>query len=295
MKISLRRPALVAAFAAAAVVVGGATAAPTWAQPVTSGSISFSGDPGDYITGGLSYSYSVDAGDILNVSSDEENNHVGLSVTGFNGDWWFLELDAPTGQSLTPGTYDGATRYPFNGAGPGLSLFGNGRGCNTLTGSFTVQNAVYGPHGYVQTFDATFEQHCEGGVDAARGEVHISNPPPPPELALDLTVTVDGTASTVTGNAIVHGTVSCNKPVDLNLAGNVTEIVKKVVVRGSFAMGIDCTPGAPTAWTATAVPSGTTPFTKGTAQVDAQVTGFDPDYGVNVSDTATQIVSLRKG
>jgi hypothetical protein len=31
----------------------------------------------------------------------------------------------------------------------------------------------------VQTFDATFEQHCEGGNPAARGEVHISNPSPP--------------------------------------------------------------------------------------------------------------------
>jgi hypothetical protein len=32
----------------------------------------------------------------------------------------------------------------------------------------------------VQTFDATFEQHCEGGAPAARGEIHISNSPGPP-------------------------------------------------------------------------------------------------------------------
>jgi hypothetical protein len=56
-----------------------------------------------------------------------------------------------------------------HGAGPGVSLDGNGRGCNTLTGTFTVLDAVFGRNGYVQTFDATFEQHCEGGETAARG------------------------------------------------------------------------------------------------------------------------------
>lgn len=80
---------------------------------------------------------------------------------------------------LAPGTYTGAHRYPFNGNGPGLSLSGEGRGCNELTGSFTIIKAVFGPQGYVQTFDATFEQHCEAGTPAARGEVHIANPPPP--------------------------------------------------------------------------------------------------------------------
>jgi hypothetical protein len=50
-----------------------------------------------------------------------------------------------------------------------------------MTSSFTVINAVFGPQGYVQAFDATFVQHCEGQTFAkVRGEVHISNPPPPP-------------------------------------------------------------------------------------------------------------------
>ena len=49
-----------------------------------------------------------------------------------------------------------------------------------LTGSFTVTKAVFGAGGYVQNFDATFEQHCEDGSTAARGEVHISNAPAQP-------------------------------------------------------------------------------------------------------------------
>jgi uncharacterized membrane protein len=35
----------------------------------------------------------------------------------------------------------------------------------------------------VQTFDATFVQHCEGGTTAARGQIHISNPPAPHQAA----------------------------------------------------------------------------------------------------------------
>jgi hypothetical protein len=72
-----------------------------------------------------------------------------------NGDWWFLDLAAPSGQVLAPGTYTGAPRNPFNSfAEPDLSVGGNGRGCNTLTGSFTISNVVFGPNGYVQTLDA---------------------------------------------------------------------------------------------------------------------------------------------
>jgi hypothetical protein len=215
-------------------------------------------------------------------------------VNAYNGDWWYLDMAAPSGQSLAPGTYTGATRYPFNGAGPGLSLSGNGRGCNTLTGSFTVLDAVYGINGYVQTFDATFEQHCEGGDPAARGEVYIANPPPPPALAFDLAVSPTGTASSVSGRATVDGTVTCNKPVSVTVDGTVTEIVKKVLISGTFSTSVACTPGSPVAWAATVAPSGTTPFQKGDVQVDARASGYDTDYGRYVVSSVSAVVSLRK-
>src|SRR5262249_22289295 len=149
-----------------------------------------SGDPGDYISGGQSYAYSIANGDGLSVS-DSADSTVTISVNGANGDWWSLNIDAPTGQTLVPGTYPNATRYPFNGTGPGLSLYGNGRGCKPVTGSFTITNGVFGRNGYVQPFDATFEQHCEGFAAAARGEVHIATPPPPPPLDLQVVVATD--------------------------------------------------------------------------------------------------------
>jgi hypothetical protein len=203
----LRLRALVAALSLTAAVGGSLLVAGTaHAQPVTTGTLSFSGDSGDYISGGKSYSYSTGGGDALKVSS-ANGSTLSVSVNAYNGDWWTLELDAPgtpdepvPGQSpiLVPGTYAAAHRYPFNGTGPGLSLSGNGRGCNTLTGSFTVTKAVFGAGGYVQNFDATFEQHCEGGSTAARGEVHISNAPAPPATSAVAPSPTTTRATTVT-------------------------------------------------------------------------------------------------
>jgi hypothetical protein len=174
-----RRSALAAALSLVAAAGGLLVSGTAQAGKVSSGSVSFSGDSGDFITQGKAYSYSTGSGDGLSTSSTT-NKAVQLSISGRNGDWWTIDFYAPSSQSrLSAGTYSGAHRAGFNGTGPGLELSGNGRGCNTLTGSFTVTKAVFGSGGYVQAFDATFEQHCEGGTAAAHGSVHISNPAQP--------------------------------------------------------------------------------------------------------------------
>ncbi|MDQ7804182.1 hypothetical protein Q5425_10590 [Amycolatopsis sp. A133] len=289
----MKRAAAVVAVPVLAVLVG---AVPAHAQPVATGSLSFSGDQGDYISGGRSYAYSTEAKDGLTVNASADGNHVAVSISGFNSDWWTLDLAAPSGTRLAAGTYDGATRYPFQGVNaPGLDLSGNGRGCNTLTGTFAVQNVVFGPNGYVQTLDATFEQHCEGGTAAARGEVHIANPPAPAELAIGLEVATDGTASTLNGNAYLHGTVDCTAPAKVTLSGSATQVKRNVIIRGTYSAQVACTPGAPAPWTATVVPSGTTPFQKGNAEVVTQATALDPNYNTNVSVDDTTVVTLVKG
>jgi hypothetical protein len=265
------------------------------AQTVTSGSLSFSGDAGDYISGGLSYSYSTATKDQLDVSASTDHQHIGVSVSGANGDWWYLDFASPAGTPLAAGQYTGATRYPFNSAAePGLSLDGNGRGCNTLTGSFTITDVVFGPNGYVQTLDATYEQHCEGVTAALRGEVHIANPTPPPVLTLGLGVAVDGTASSLDGKATVHGTVSCDKPAQVNVNGQVTQVSHRVLIKGSYNTSVNCVPGAPVAWQAQADPTGTVPFQKGDVEVAAQASALDSDYGNYVTAAQAAAVSLSK-
>src|SRR5262249_57651693 len=96
-----------------------------------------------------------------------------------------VDMYPGSGDVLAVGNYPKATRYPFNGTGNGLSVSGDGRGCNTLTGSFRVKQAVFSAvDNSLQNFDATFIQHCEGGTPAPTGQVqsHSSplTPPPPP-------------------------------------------------------------------------------------------------------------------
>jgi len=134
--------------------------------------LTFRSARGDYIGQGLTQAWTPATG------SFTASHSAGLVTVSFNGGpaSWDLDFKAPSGAELTPGPYEGATRYPFQSpATPGLDISGSGRGCNTLTGRFDVLEAVYGVDGSVQRFAADFEQHCEGGAPALRGSVRFNS------------------------------------------------------------------------------------------------------------------------
>ncbi len=61
------------------------------------------------------------------------------------------------------GTYYDAERYPFNDEWhPGISVSGDGRGCNQNRGSFTVRDIAY-TQGTVTRLDLSYVQYCEAG------------------------------------------------------------------------------------------------------------------------------------
>ncbi|RKR92204.1 hypothetical protein BDK92_6638 [Micromonospora pisi] len=128
----------------------------------------FVSDAGDYVGGGTTKSY-TNATSVFDLRGDA--NGVSYSVSGQRDDWT-VDLYPPAGETLRVGTYTGAQRYPFNDAGrPGLSVSGNGRGCSTLTGQFTIQEIAFDASGEVIALFATYEQHCEGGTPALRGTI----------------------------------------------------------------------------------------------------------------------------
>lgn len=127
-------------------------------------------EPGDFIGGGQSYEYTR-ANATLVFSSFDGYLHVGVS--GAEG--WTGDFRLPSGVStLQPGSYPGAERYPLNDpAEPGLSWTGQHRGCNTISGAFTIDAATYDA-GILKSIDLRFEQHCEGNAAALRGTLHLT-------------------------------------------------------------------------------------------------------------------------
>jgi len=139
-------------------------------------SLTLNSDPGDFIGGGqFTFLTSSDG-----TFSAQQNFDQGVSISFFGqpGVFWFLDFAAPNSQLLSIGTYAGATRFPFQASTePGLSVAGDGNGCNTLTGSFQILEVSYGPSNTINSFDALFEQHCEGAPPALHGEIRFNAHP----------------------------------------------------------------------------------------------------------------------
>ena len=137
-------------------------------------------DPGDYIGQGQTYNYDDNNADIR--YSRNFDNGITVNIGNLPGDpsfWWTLNLAAPANAEIQPGVYSGAERFPFQSfENPGLSFTGNGRGCNTLSGSFEVYEVAYDGGGNVTALSASFEQHCEGNTPALRGEIIFNTIPP---------------------------------------------------------------------------------------------------------------------
>lgn len=84
------------------------------------------------------------------------------------------------------------------GSAPGLDVSGNGRGCNTLEGLFTVTAIEVKTDGSVKSVGITFEQHCEGEQPALRGTFNYRTSLMPPQPITGLTVERSGDDATVT-------------------------------------------------------------------------------------------------
>jgi hypothetical protein len=186
----LRLRGLVTAFVSVAIVLGSAPSAEA-AVTLPPGSIAvpssgtflyMNSEPGDYIGQGIEQLYTSDDSTIHGSFSEDGGGFFASVIQGNYDHWWYVDLAAPPGEPLVEGSYTGALRYPFNDSAPGLDVSGDGRGCNTLTGQFDVNEVSQASTGELLVFDATFEQHCEGADPALYGRIRIENPPPPPDV-----------------------------------------------------------------------------------------------------------------
>ncbi|MDG4759995.1 hypothetical protein [Micromonospora sp. WMMD710] len=295
MRLCGKRPLLAVGLALTVAAFGTlAVAAPAQAKAPQSASLTVTGDPDDPITEGGSFSFATASGDGFNVWGTP--NHLTVQVFDPPAGPWTIELSAPVGQPLTVGTYTGATEYLYESPLPGIALTGNDRICPFgQTGSFTVTDISWGPHDYLERFDATFEQRCNYSTGSARGEVHVAFPPAPPVLAVDVEVATTGTIDPGTDEVTVHGTVTCTAPATVYVEGGLTQTWHGRRAEGLVRAEVACTPGTPIAWTSSSPSFSETPFRKGDVEVTANATSYDTTYDVFVADTDTARVKVRRG
>ena len=137
-------------------------------QPATDAWMHFQSDTGDYIGGGVLKVWTIKESDF---AVGGTNSYLRASVSGL-GDMWYLNFRAPSNGHLEPGLFTSAERAPFvTGKAPGIEIFGDGRGCNTLSGRFQIKSLTWTQAATVAEMDILFEQHCEGMTPALRGEL----------------------------------------------------------------------------------------------------------------------------
>jgi len=121
--------------------------------------LTVTGPVGEYVSQGQTYILSESDGDFL-VRHDSNN---GISIQLFSpnrGWWWTVQFGGPHASSPQVGTYDDCMRYGFNNDQPGLAIYGDGRGCNESSGSFTVKHLVYSEFD-VESLWVVFDQCCD--------------------------------------------------------------------------------------------------------------------------------------
>ena len=269
----------------------------------TSATLTMTSDAGA-VGSGKTYHFATPETTFATSSATRE---VQIQIQGFDdGSWpgfnqyWFLDFDAPDGQQLTPGLYSNAGRRSFRPPElPGMDMSGIGQGCNTLTGSFNVLAADFGPYGYIEHFHATFEQFCDGSSAALRGEVDLHNPPAPAEIKP--TIVVNSSAQLTKGSVQVRGTVACNRPPVNGLSYlqlTLSQAVKnQPPATGTGSIGIyDCST-TPTPWTIVVTSADPKkPLSKGQAAATVSAHIKDAYYDLETDTAPIQAtVALKEG
>lgn len=138
--------------------------------PAAGNYIYLESDRSDFVGAAPAYLYTpLDS--MISVRADR--NKVSVNV---NGDerWSGTFTTMSNASQIQAGYYAGLENTEFSNPARGnFSWGGDGRGCNTATSGVVVDKAVYSGSQLVE-LRMRFEQHCENGPGAMRGEIHWS-------------------------------------------------------------------------------------------------------------------------
>ncbi len=136
--------------------------------PPSGNYIYLTSDMSDWVGAGQTYLYTPTT---ATVTLTATGGLLSISVSG--AEWWFGDFQAMNSiPKFEVGYYGNLGRYPFhNPTRGGLDWFGQGRGCNTLRGWFSIDHVTYAVDS-LTAVDLRFEQHCEAGTSALHGAIH---------------------------------------------------------------------------------------------------------------------------
>jgi hypothetical protein len=276
---------LLLATAAAFVALVPGTAS---AQPVSAGTLDVVSEPGDFVGEGLTYHYGTTAGATFTATSDAFGA-IRIEYHGPTGDGGTLAFIPPTNQLFTGGTTYAVDPSVIE---PTMAVNINNRGCGFVRGWFTVEDIAYLPDGSLDRFTASFEQHCNGAIEALRGRIALDVAPSGPPLTVTQSLKATGTVVKSTGSATVRGTVTCSKPTYANIGVTLEQVRKDVETEGIAPVTVSCGP-TPTAWSATVTPSAGK-FVVGTASLATTTQATDPETARLVVVRASRTIMLAK-
>lgn len=159
----------VAGAAGACVLWSGPVAEAAAGQPVPVTAYTQRSEAGDWVGQGQTSVYRSPAADIR-----VEGDVTYATATVKSGAvTWNIEMQAPAGDQLTPGVFRNAERAPGpTGRAPGLTVSGDGRGCNIVYGQYTINQISTDSTGAITLLDASYVQRCEApDAPALRGTV----------------------------------------------------------------------------------------------------------------------------
>jgi hypothetical protein len=274
---------IVTAAAFAALLPGTASA-----QPVSTGTLDVVSEPGDLVGEGLTYHYGTMTGATFTATSDVYGA-IRIEYHGPTGDGGTLAFIPPTNQLFTVGTTYTVEPSVIE---PTMAVNVNNRGCGFMRGWFTVEDIAYLPDGSLDRFTASFEQHCNGAVEALRGRIVLDVAPSGPPLTVTQNLKATGTVVKSTGSVTVRGTVTCSKPTYAHIGVTVEQVKKGVETEGLAPVTVSCGPN-PTAWSAKVTPSAGK-FVVGTASLATTTQATDPETAQLLVVRASRTIVLAK-
>lgn len=171
--------------------------------------LTMSSETGDFIGAGREWFYDLSTS--LISAFDNFDNGVSISIAG--SEFWSIDFAAPNREQLQVASYDNAERFPFQSSGSaGLTVSGNGRGCNMSFGNFNVSRLTFQNNEPIE-FRATFEQHCESiFAPLLSGEISIN--------AIDENVPTANAGTDILINEL--DIVNLNGSDSIDIIGNIT-------------------------------------------------------------------------